>query len=68
MPINLEMNEDMFVVVMWPDVQEYQELEGFDDNSILINDYPLLEEYGDSAYMVRYNWLHVAKKSDGKEL
>ena len=64
MPINLEMNEDMFVVVMWPDVQEYQELEGFDDNSILINDYPLLDEYGTSAYMVRCNWLHAAQEVD----
>ena len=57
MPINLEMNEDMFVVVMWPDVQEYQDLDGFDDNSVLINDGPLLGEYGGSAYMVRCNWL-----------
>jgi len=62
MPIDFDMNEDTFVVVVWPDVQEYQDMDGFDDNSVLINDETLLGEYGGSAYMVRCNWLHGKQK------
>lgn len=48
---------DIFVVVQWPDIQDLMEKEGFKENSCLINDEPLLEEYGSSAYFVRENWL-----------
>lgn len=50
-------DKDTFVVVVWPDVQEIMEEEGFDDNSSLINDKPLFEEYDSSAYFVRLSWL-----------
>ena len=32
------MTSELFVVIMWPDIQEYMEIEGFEDNSHLIND------------------------------
>lgn len=48
---------DEFIVVTWPDVQVLFEYDGFYDNSILINDGKLYEEYGDSAYMVRKSWI-----------
>lgn len=53
-----EMDENTFTVIPFPDIQDYQDLDGFDENSTLINDGPLMEEYGSSAYMVRCNWLH----------
>ena len=48
---------DKFIVITWPEVQNYFELDGFHGNSLLINDGVLYEEYGDSAYMVRESWL-----------
>lgn len=38
--------EDLFTVVTWPESQDLMELEGFEDNAILINDEPFLTEYG----------------------
>jgi hypothetical protein len=48
---------DLFKVVKWPEIQTLMELEGFEDNSILINSEKLLREYGFSSYLVRYTWL-----------
>lgn len=48
---------DEFIVIAWPEVQNYFELEGFAENSLLICDGSLYEEYGDSAYMVRKSWI-----------
>lgn len=49
---------DEFIVVTWPDVQDLFEKDGFDENSLLINDGALYDEFGDSAYMVRKSWLN----------
>ena len=46
-----------FKVVQWPETQEMMEREGFAENSLLINDGLLYNEYGDAAYMVREEWL-----------
>ena len=51
-----------FKVVMWPDVQDYMEKDGFEDNSYLINDDKGLEEYGSSAYFVDTEWLEETDK------
>ena len=48
---------DEFIVVTWPEVQDLMDIEGFIDNSLLINDGILYEEYGDSAYMIRKRWI-----------
>ena len=53
---------DEFIVVTWPEVQNLMGIEGFNDNSLLINDGILYEEYGDSAYMVRKHWFENNKK------
>lgn len=47
---------DKYIVVQWPEIQELMEIEGFRDNSYLINDEKGLEEFGSSAYFVNYNW------------
>ena len=53
--------EDLFTVVTWPESQGLMELEGFEDNAILINDEPFLTEYGNSAYLVRVSWIELLK-------
>lgn len=46
------------IVVTWPEVQKLMDLEGFDDNSNLINNDKGLEDYGSSAYFVDVDWLY----------
>jgi len=48
--------EDKYIVVTWPDSQELMELEGFRDNSYLINDDKGLDDFGSSAYFVNEEW------------
>ena len=52
---------DKFIVITWPDILYWIELDGFKKNSLLINGGPLHEEYGDSAYMVRKSWIENIK-------
>lgn len=54
-------NNDIFIVVPWPEVQELMEYEDFDKNTHLINDLALYNEYGDSAYFVRKSWIDNIK-------
>ena len=49
--------EDLFIVITWPESQELFEIEGFEENSILINNTPLYEQYGDGAYLVSLEFL-----------
>lgn len=53
------MNE-LFAVVTWPECQHYMGLEGWVENSHLINDDKGIEQYGSSAYFVNNNWLNDA--------
>ena len=53
--------EDTFEVVCWPESQMLMEKPMFRENSSLINDEPLLTEYGSSAYFVRKSWLDENK-------
>ena len=48
---------DKFIVITWPEIQNYFEIRGFRENSLLINDGALYDEYGDSAYMIKESWL-----------
>lgn len=48
---------DKYIVIQWPEIQDIMELEGFRDNSYLINDEKGLKEYGSSAYFVNTKWL-----------
>jgi len=49
--------EDIYVIICWPDIQNIMDKPMFNENSSLINDEPLLTEYGSSAYFVRKSWL-----------
>lgn len=50
-------SKDLYEIITWPDVQELMEEEGFDDNSVLINNEKLFDNYGNSAYLIRREWL-----------
>jgi hypothetical protein len=52
-----EESNDLFVVVPWPEVQDLLEEPDFEFNSCLITDEFMMEEYGNSAYFVRLNYL-----------
>lgn len=47
----------MYVIIQWPEIQELMTIEGFEENSYLINDTKGIEDYGSSAYFVDYYWL-----------
>lgn len=51
------MNQEFFVIITFPAIQELMELKGFEENCCLINDEYFLSKYGSSAYFVNYNWL-----------
>ena len=53
--------KEKYEVVTWPSVQNYMDIEGFEDNSYLINDVKGMTKFGSSAYFVNSEWL---KKAD----
>lgn len=53
----LNPQEDDFVIITWPEIQDFMNVEGFEENSCLLNTEPMLTEYGSSAYFVRKEWL-----------
>ena len=51
------MDNETFEVVCWPESQMLMELDGFEENSYLVNDDKGLLEFGSSAYFVNRKWL-----------
>ena len=51
------MDKETFKVVCWPESQMLMELDGFEENSYLVNDDKGLLEFGSSAYFVNRKWL-----------
>lgn len=51
------MDNETFEVVCWPESQVLIELDGFVENSNLVNDDKGLLEFGSSAYFVNRKWL-----------
>lgn len=50
-------SSNLYIPVVWPDIQDLMDLEGFENNSYLINDDRGLDDFGSSAYMVNLKWL-----------
>lgn len=48
--------EDEFEIIGWPDIQAYMDLEGFKENSTLINQNDNIG-IGSSTYLINRNWL-----------
>ena len=53
----LKMDKDTFEVVCWPESKMLMELDGFEENSYLVNDDRGLLEFVSSAYFVNRKWL-----------
>ena len=51
------MDNETFEEVWWPESQMLMELDGFEENSYLVNDDKGLLEFGSSAYFVNRKWL-----------
>ena len=51
------MDKETFEVVCWPESQMLMELDGFEENSYLVNDDRGLLEFGSSAFFVNRKWL-----------
>ena len=49
---------ECYVIITWPQVQEYMDKKGFDENSHLVINEPLYDLYGDSAYFISSDWLN----------
>lgn len=47
----------MYIVIVWPDIQELMNEEGFRENSYLVNDEQGIIDFGSSAYFVDIQWL-----------
>lgn len=55
--IKTDKEDNLYVPVMWPEVQELMGYEDFHDNAYLINDDKGYDDFGDSAYFVNFKWL-----------
>ena len=53
--------KETYIVVCWPEIQSIMDKPAFSENSCLINDEPLLSEYGSSAYFVNKSWFDENK-------
>ena len=53
---------ETYVAITFPEIQEYMDLEGFDENAYLINDEHGINDFGSSAYFVRAEWLKEKMK------
>lgn len=50
----------LYEIIQWPEIQELMDIEGFRENSYLVNDEQGINEYGSSAYFVNKTWLDKA--------
>lgn len=50
------MNDDIFILFQFPDYQEFMELEGYRENTVVPNPLEWSEEFY-SAVMIRKSWL-----------
>lgn len=50
--------ENTYIIIQWPEIQYYMGLEGFKENSYLINDEKGIEEFGSSVYFINTKWLN----------
>lgn len=53
----IEMKQDTYVVVCWPEIQFLFDIDGFEQNAYLINDEKGVNNFGSSAYFVNFDWL-----------
>ena len=54
--------KETFIIITWPEIQNYMDKPGFEENSCLINEEPFFSESGSSAYFVKESWVEEANK------
>lgn len=54
-------------IITFPEIQKYQEIEGFMENSELINSEEGYGMYGRSAYLVSVDWLNSIESIKGSD-
>lgn len=47
---------ERFIIIQWPEIQDFMDEDFFEEHSYLINDTKGMEEYGSSAYFVEEDW------------
>ena len=52
-----ELYADDYVICTWPDVQKLMGLDGFRENSVLMNEPWAVDMYGSQTYLVNRKWL-----------
>lgn len=52
-------DENSYIPIGWPEIQSLMDLDGFKENSYLINDEQGLTNFGNSAYFVKKSWLNI---------
>lgn len=50
--------ENLFIPIRWPEVQDLMQYEDFYDNAYLITDSKGFDDFGSSAYFVKYQWYY----------
>jgi len=50
-----------YIIITWPDSQKFMDLDGFEENSILINDDRGIDEYGPCAFLINRDWFELNK-------
>lgn len=51
-----------YILVGWPEVQKYMDLEGFEDNATLVMENPYMD-IGVSTYLIDKEWADFVTKS-----
>ena len=58
----IDFGEPDYNVITWPDIQNYMNIDGFEEHSILLNSEEEIKKYGSSAYLIEYKWLKKANR------
>lgn len=68
MTIKNQIFQKLFVVIKWPEIKCLLDYNDFETNALPINDDNLIEEFGNSAYLVRKAWLDDVFKTNDVDL
>lgn len=57
-----KLKKDGYAIMTWPDSQELMDMQGFSENTWLINDERGLNRFGSSAYVYDIDWYNENQK------
>lgn len=59
---------EKYVIIQWPEIQDFIDKLGFDSHSYLINDDKGIEDFGSGAYFVEENWYNRVKRLNNEQV